>query len=263
MLGSTLAPSLAFAENDRVEKIRLEKTEKMEKREVAKPKNTQFCTNLTKLSQKFDTRLGEKEIKFTENKQKEVERVYNKRAENDTKLDDQRATSDQHQVERFAKLMEKTTTGTQKIALNTFQSSVQAAVAARRAAFDLAKLNYRLGVNALATQRTSTLATALTTYKTAVKVANDKAVADCAASVDPKVIKTNLETALKTAEKTFKEARQRVEKKGELIKPLLETRKVAMKKATETFHATIEKAKVELKAALKAAQPTTTTTTTP
>lgn len=240
ILASTLAPSLAFAQENRGS----------EKRDGAKLAQNTFCERLAQVNSKVEDRFADNEKKFSDKKHKEVERLAENRSKQDARILEKRAESTEHQAKRTEKLLAKAPTGTQKIALEAFQTAVQNAVKARREAFDLAQTTYRAGVDAAVSQRTSTLNVALTTYKAAVKQAKEKALADCSAGVDQKVIKTNLKTALKTAEKAFKEQRKPADNVGEVIKKLLAVRKEATKKAMDTFHTALEKAKADLKTAL-------------
>lgn len=203
-----------------------------------------FCENLTKVQQKLADQVGAREgnqlASFTE-RQTKVARVQ---SDVDAKRATARTTADGRREKAEAGI--KTDTG------KAFAVSVEAAIAARKAAVDAAVAAYRTGLEqALSAQKTSA-DTATATFKTALAAAVAKATTDCANTVDPTVAGKTFNQAVKDARTALQATRKGINTDNTAIKALRVTRDAAIKKAEADFKTAITKARGDMKATMSA-----------
>ena len=180
----------------------------------------------------------------------EARRAKNK-AELDKRKADNRADRDAKLDEKEVKVAENTNlTDAQKTAVATYNTTVEAALKARRDAVDAATKTFRDAVDKLQTAHSTSVDSVKKAHDNAVEAALTKAQADCKAGVAAETVKANMKTALEKARETFVSTKQDVAKLGPEIAALTKTRNAALEKARETFQAAIEKAKADLKTGL-------------
>lgn len=211
---------------------------------------TQFCTLLTSHVGSVMSKMGDMGAKLDERRLERDARLASRETERQQKVTDLRAKADSRRAELLAKLEDKATTDAQRQALSAFQSAVNAAVTARRAAIDAANEAFRTGLHAAIADRKAKADAAVKAFKTAITAALNKAKADCAAGVDAATVRANLRTATQAALEKLKSDRQAIDKLGDTVKGLVDARRAAHDKAMADFKAAMEKARADLKAAM-------------
>ncbi len=209
-----------------------------------------FCDRFLETAGKIDQKVKERESKLETKRTERLNILTTRKNERDAKLDENRVKRDANFAEHFAKLEARAQNDAQKQAVATFKAAMENALNARRIAVDAAIKTFRDGVQSAIDSRKATIDAAIVTFKAAEQAAIEKAKADCVVGVAPETIKQTLQASLKTARENLVKARQEVDKKQDVMKPLIETKKQAMEKAQADFKAAVEKAKNDLKAAL-------------
>lgn len=213
-----------------------------------RPKQENFCARIAAFKSQSDEELYSREVKLKASRNERAARSESKRKERDEKLSMKRDSRQENINEHFKKIESRNLTDEQKAALETFKSAHASALAARKAAVDSAIATYRNGVkNAIDAHETS-IDSLLATFRSAVKAAHDKAIADCQAGVDQVAVKEAFIASIKAAKDAFAVGRADLDNRGDIIKPLIEARNAAFKKAAEDFRTAMEKARADLKA---------------
>lgn len=208
-----------------------------------------FCTQLSTISSNIEQRLADRDSKLEAKRAEIQSRIEERRSERDARLVAMRTKWDANRAKHFAKLEERAQTDEQKQAVVAFTGAVNAAIAARRATVDTAIQNFRDGVGGLITSRKTSVDAAITTFKNSVQLALEKAQSDCASGVSPITVRKNLLADLKAAQEKFVSDKQDIEKMEDPTESLIAARKEAIEKAIDDFKATVEQARVDLKAA--------------
>ena len=209
-----------------------------------------FCNRFLKTTGKIDQKVKERESKLETKRTERLNVLTNRKNERNVKLSENRMKRDINFSEHFAKLEARAQNDAQKQAVAIFKTAMESALNARRTAVDVAIKTFRDGVQGAVDSRKAGVDVAITSFKSAEQAAIEKAKTDCVAGVAPKDIKQTLQASLKMARENLVKARQEIDKKQDVMKPLIETKKQAMEKAQADFKAAVEKAKNDLKAAL-------------
>ena len=209
-----------------------------------------FCSRFLETTGKIDQKVKERESKLETKRTERLNVLTIRKNERDVKLDESRVKRDANFSEHFAKLETRAQNDAQKQAVATFKAAMENALNVRRTAVDAAIKTFRDGVQGAVDSRKAAVDAAIVSFKAAEQAAIEKAKADCAAGVAPKDIKQTLQSSLKTTRENLVKARQEIDKKQDVMKPLIEAKKQAMEKAQADFKAVVEKAKNDLKAAL-------------
>ncbi len=244
IFATTFSPAFAFAK---------------EHENKANKGQENFCAKISTLAQKLEERVANNQSKLDKVRTERDHSLNTKKSDSQAKVVENRSKNDEKQALRYEATLGKAATGTQKIALAAFKTTLDQAITLRRQAVDAAQAAFQSSTKKVVADRKAQIDLALTTYKAAVITAKNKAAADCA-TVDAKIVKTNLETALKTAQIAFKNARTEAMKVGPEVKGFTETRKTAVTLAVTTFKTTMDKAIQDLKVAFGKTTATTTTT---
>lgn len=210
--------------------------------------NGAIRTKLTESKDRWDSRKLERSENWTEKTASLQDKLEQKRLEADDKRDD-----------LVEQLKSKYPDDEQREAIESFQSTVEKAVADRRLAFDTAHKTFRDGVASALQSRHDAFKTALATQKTAIDSALAKAKTDCAAGVEPATVRTELQTAIKEAREQFQTDRAEAEKVKTQMETLRNARREAVKKAQDKFKETLADARKTLKEVLDSAEETTDT----
>ena len=206
-----------------------------------------FCAKIA--NNKLDQQIATKVSRLQSNYQDRQTKITQKRAEQAANWSAKQAQWDTNREQHFAKLEAKAGTDAQKAAVTKFVAAVNVAVRIRRAAVAAAVQAFRTGVDQAILARRSVLITVLDSYYRAVKAALDKAKADCAASdALDSAIRTAFKNSLKSAQAKMQSEKDKVDKLGETVQGLVNTKKAAMTKAVNDFKTTVEQARIELKA---------------
>ncbi len=215
---------------------------------VDKPQGS-FCVNVETTTGKISQKILDKEAKINEIKTARLDKLAQKQAERDTKLEETRAKWDANRQTLYTKLEEKAKTDDQKQAVANYKATVESAVTARRALVDDAISTFRSDVKQAIEDKTAVNTDAIEAFKNAVDSAITKAKSDCAGGVLPQTVRQELTSAIKAARETLKSEVQAKGELGKAIQALIETKKQAVEKAVSDFKATEESARQELKQA--------------
>ncbi len=210
----------------------------------------QFCNRFTDATGKLSTDTTEKFKQLSDNFGARGDKVRGDFKSLGDRIGDGRTKADAARAKKFAELEAKATTADQKSAVTTFEASINAAVAARRAATDSADATFKAGLLLAVADRQAALKTAATNYKAAVATALANAKASCAAGANSDTVRANLKTALDTARANLDTARKNAPKAGPNVDTLKAAHKTAIDKANADFKAAVKTALATLKAAL-------------
>ena len=236
-----------------------QRAENQAQREEQKVEKT--CTQLSSQADQIMARLTEK-ISNLEQKRVETENNVKQRIdERITNLAAKRAGWDAAKATNWEKLRANAKTDEQKAAVEKFIAAIQSAVKIKRDAIDKVILDFRAGIKIEKAERKNQTDTALATYKDAVNSTASQVKTDCAAGKDAKTIRETFRTGMKNARDAFRANRKPAEKFRADITPLKEAKKAELKAIIDTFQASIEAAKTELRATFPKTEETAETTT--
>ncbi|OHA46569.1 MAG: hypothetical protein A3A80_01735 [Candidatus Terrybacteria bacterium RIFCSPLOWO2_01_FULL_44_24] len=217
---------------------------------------TGMCARISALDDTVATRTSDRSDVLSAKTSEREDTLQTKREERDAKLAAHRDTQDAHLDEVFAKIEAKAQNESQQEAVNAFKIILLEAIDTRRAAVDQAIETFRSGVDDAVEARKTARDAAVDAYKIAISDAFNKAEADCVAGVNAATVRTTLRSSLEAARAKFKSDRQAIDKISDTIKPLVETKQAAFKKAHDDFKASLEAAKATLKTALESSADT-------
>lgn len=218
-----------------------EKTEKNEKKEAAR---INICEGIGKRLEEHTENLSEHRVG---NKEERLQELTEKRVVQDEKLAKKRAEADTRRALMYAKLLEKADTEEKRTAVSVFQASVEESVKERRATIDAAILAYRTGVDKVLAEKSEANGAGQDVFKEKVKVALEKAKADCEANVNPGTVRSEFQATVNSVKKDLLNERQDAEETREVLKTLSQERKTAIKEAITVFQGEMNEAKEVLK----------------
>jgi len=208
-----------------------------------------FCSKISSLSSKVNQLVSEKMNKLELRRGERDKKLGEKRTEINQKLQDSREKWDRNRAEQYAKLEEKADTDAKKQALLNFKSAIDGAVADRRAAINSAQDAFRTGIDQLLTSRGIKADQIVGEYRAEIEEVIKKVETECASGASSAGVIQDAKKVLKTARERYTSGRQEMEKLGEQIKVLVDTRKTAFEKAKSDFMSVMDKAKADLKIA--------------
>ncbi len=166
-------------------------------------------------------------------------------------LAQQRQVQDIKRSESFEKLQVVAETDEEKTAIEAYIATVSDAVATRRAAYDTAIAEYRTDLNTLLSKQRGQSDGATGTLKLQLDQSVATARASCQAGTPVKDVLATLKTDVQTAQNTFRQSRKTTDIKPQ-IEALSQTKRDALKAATEAFSQTTNQAREDLKTAFGA-----------
>lgn len=214
-----------------------------------KSKNN-FCTNIATTITKISDQVKNAEEKTAKNQEDRSGKMTQRQGDADIKRATDRSNIDAKRVNNWDNMTTRAKTDVQKAAVTAYTAAIKSAVDARRTSVDAAVTAYRAGLTQAMTDHSGAITTAIAAFKSAVDTAVAKAQADCAANVAPKTVKENFYQSVTTARKALQAARKSAEMTSGLS-DLKKTRDTAIKAAETTFKTATEKARADLKMALK------------
>jgi len=245
LLASIASPSIAFAETAVNADLNVR---------VGTDANvrTQICVQVSDHLLRIENRFADLLLQVDARRDDQHAKLEAKRADREGRIADRESKDDQKRADLMVKLEAEAVTGTQKAAVVKFRADVQAAIRARRAAFQTANETYRRTIEDAITRRRASVDAAVNAFHASVKAAITKARQDCLAGGVLTNIKTTLSASIQAARNKFQQDRKNVDRVGEQTKAAVKVRQDAHAKAMANFRAAMEKARVELKAALSA-----------
>lgn len=220
--------------------------------------NANFCLFLPEWALKINGNISDKKISLIEKRAIQEKRLEEKRIARDQKLEANRDRWEVNRAEHYKVLLEKAGTDAQKQAIMKFQSAMETAAQARKAAVNATIAAYRAEVDKLLETRKTAINTIKKIYEDAYNAAIARAKQECDAGANPAEIRSKLKDELKAIKEKFQAEMKNVAKID--LKPLITKRHEAIKKAIADFKIAIEKAKEELREAIRPETPSATST---
>lgn len=215
----------------------------------SRQKAVMMCERISRLSDDIQARLEDGRTKLLARRDERTERLTQHRADLDSRLVDRREKWEGHWDDLIGRLEASSATNTAAIA--AFKTAMEAAWKTRNVSVDAARKAFRDGLDKLLADKKAAVENASLAFRASAAAAFAKAKTDCDSGVSPEMVMTNLRTALKTAQEKFNADRKSIDKIGEKVKALVQVRQAAVAKAVDDFRAAVEKAKTDLKRALK------------
>ncbi len=210
-----------------------------------------FCTQLPTLMTKVTTELTDRLSKLSTNRDEQSKKVTELWGGRDDNRGKDRAQADANRKAYYLKIEARATTDAQKQAVQAFETTVDAAVTARRNAVDAAIKTFRDSILSAVDTRHKSVDTAIEAFKAAIQPALEKAKADCDARIAARTVRLALQASLKTARTKLRADIQAIEKVNVERITLASERKATIDKAVADFKAALTKAETDLKAVLK------------
>ncbi|MBU0625303.1 hypothetical protein KKF05_03100 [Patescibacteria group bacterium] len=213
------------------------------------------CEMLEQQAGRIADRLAQPRRNLEEARSRQDERLAEHRSRLYNQVELIRTRYDERHNERIKLMLAKVADEETRQALLQFQQSVQTAVAARRAAFDVAQDDYGIAMDAVTNELRIAVNAAADVLQSAIDVALEAAKTACADSADSdspdiKTIRAELQIELKAAREQFQSARKDMAPLSDSIKPLTEVRNAAFRAAKKDFDTALEAAHSELKLSL-------------
>lgn len=240
------------------------RTENQANREAQKEENQaqkteKTCAQISTQAEQIQARLTERISSLAQKRTEMEAKIKQQIADRLAKLAEKRARIDETKSLNWEKLRANAKTDEQKAAVEKFITAVQSAIKIKRDAIDKIISDFRASLLAERTERKTENDTALTTYKNAVASLVSQVKDDCAAGKDAKTIRETFRTGIKSARDAFRASRKTGEKFQADITPLKEAKKAELKTVIDTFQASVESAKSELRSAFPKTTETTAT----
>lgn len=214
------------------------------------PKTSQFCTNLPNDANTVTSKLSDLQGKLTQAWSQQDQKLATAWQNVDQKVAAERQKADSDRAADFVKLEAKATTGTQKQAVQDYETAVNNAVSTRRAAYDSARTTFRNGVQAAISARRSTISGQESTFVSSVNSAISTAEASCASNPGEGVAaRTAFVASLKSARQTFEADRKGDAGIDQQVKQLAATRDAAFQAADQAFQSSLKSARQALEQA--------------
>lgn len=208
-----------------------------------------FCSKFSASSTKYVASVNDQLAKLQSRIDTESQKVQVNRQDSDAALKQDKEKAVQNRQAIYAALSVKATTDAQKQAVATFQTTLEAAVAAREAAVDAAKVTYRQGLDQALLGHQTSMKDYLATFKSAIQAAIDQANSQCSAGTDPATVKKTFQNAMQAARTARKSDIQQKVEVGPQLQQLAQTRNAAIQSAMQTYQTAMKSAIETLRAA--------------
>lgn len=215
------------------------------KQQKTQAEQAKRCEAIATLGTKLKSQVSERRQTIESKRETMSVKVEDRSMTGQQELEQKRQKWDAQREENFVKLREKAKTDTQKAAVEDYISSIKQAIAARRAANDLAISTFVTNVAALKNQAQSEATQYTLATSSAINDAVVKATTDCNAGNDPQVVKATLKKTIDTIRKNAKNERQTGKAKTQ-IELLAKQRRENIKTNNENFKVATQKAREAL-----------------
>lgn len=215
-------------------------------------KESAFCTELSANAAKITSGIATTATKWTAAKSQRILQMTTNDAKWDQAITANRAKWDQQRQADFTKLEAKAKTTAQMTATKVYETTIINDVAARRAAYDQARLTYRQAVMQDITTRQSVTDGQVSTLKASADSAIAAATEGCvSAPTTGPAIRTAFQARLKAAREAYTASRKGDETTTGQIKQLGVQRDASFKVADNLFETAAKAAQAILRAAFK------------
>lgn len=208
-----------------------------------------FCDRFSALADDLNQKVEQQRNRIQTRQEERFTNWASRSSEVDANLDMARDNWDENREEQFTALENRAQTEEQKKAVSEFEATVRVAVETRRAAVDAAMNTFREQVKNSIQTRQGQADESVSVFDSARLAAIEKAKTACGNGSDPVKVRTTLRTELKAAQDKLQGDRQNITKVSANIEAEIQTRRQAVQKAGNEFRATMEQARIKLKAA--------------
>ena len=211
-----------------------------------------FCSKMTTVFSQIDQRMATRQAKLVQFNSQRQSTIASNESRVDAQLAQKRTNWSADRAKQYAALEAKTKTEQQKQAVATFKTAMEAAIATRQAGVNTAVSTFRTGLDQNIATRNTAIKSAITAFNNSTSAAQSKAEADCSAKVRPLTIAKTYRASMMAARNEYANALRAIEKIN--VRGLVETRRVAVKKAVDDFQTSAQQARATLKVAFGESQ---------
>lgn len=232
LIAAALAPSIVFAEEMRPMRM-----------QGGAPVQNAFCATLDREATRLTALSDGRGRETREGIEKRLASIADRR---DTRL----AERTENINARIQKIGARATTDEQRAAVQTFQTTVSAALLEKDRQVTAALQKFRTDAALLVETRTRTVTTAQATLKSSLDAALQKAKTDCAANVDPRSVRETFRASVASALESFKTATKEKRDIRADLEALRKTRDESVRVAQQGFKTAFDAALVTLRTVL-------------
>ncbi len=203
------------------------------------------CDKLQTVSSRLSDHFKEKRSEAYNKRADKLELSKDKRQQREQELEAKRQEWDEKRQKSYEILRSKATNDNQKAAVEEYIEVIDTAIEQRRASFDSAREEFKLGLDATISSKRSGSEQASSQLKSQIDSAIAKAVSSCESGTSIKDVLATLRSDIKSAQQNFKNTTKTGSVK-ESIQALNADRKKAFEEAISTFRESTEKARKDL-----------------
>jgi hypothetical protein len=211
-----------------------------------------ICERVEKTADKVKQQQKTSAQKVTERLGTNLEKVKTKRDKKQQNLQERRTKRDEQRQEFYIKLENQAQTDEQVEAVAKFKKTVEGAVELRRDTIDAATKETRLANDALMADKKSEVVKVYNEYeanRNKIMSQTNVKCDDTTTEDDLKELAKDTNTQLKQLRTEFREQLKQTRQIGKEAKDLVKERNVVVQEAIQTFKATVDEAREELKLA--------------
>jgi len=210
-----------------------------------------FCVSLPSLASSIDSELNFR-VKAALSMQTTTSQDYNNKSDQRLKkLVSDREQWDKNREQHYDSLYKKAKNDNQKIAIDSFRGRLEAAISLRRSNQDRDTLSYEEAIKANLFQKNSSLYNQVAKYKTILDGATLQAVKDCSTAEGQSISRPELISTIDKAQFELRSGNSGYKTVNDQILSLSKQRKDKINAASQDFEQEINRAKNDLKEALK------------
>ncbi len=218
------------------------------------PKITRSSVNFCARLSTINTKLAD-EIKIAEEKQSKYQnsrviKITKKESDANSKHVINKAKRAARRAKNWDKIINKAKTDEQKLAVNTYKTTIQTAIDNNQMSIDSAVKTYKFGLTAIIDINKNSTNGAVSSFETIVDNALEKAKTDCLNNNSSKTVNTEFTKKINEAKDVLKITKKAVETRVG-ITALKKTRDESIKLSENALKDEIEKARAGLVVALK------------
>lgn len=208
-----------------------------------------FCAMVDKHISRIDQRITDQEIKLKAKRKDQSDNLTKRESERDSSSSGNRSRQNLNRQKLYVQLEAHVTTEAQKQAIKEFRKAIEAAVSVRDNTIDAAIKELQRSVEQIVSRRRLAIDMITKEFKSAEIDASKKARIDCARNISPTTARTTFQVSMKRAQNKFRNDRQAIEKSQDQRESVRAAQKQAVAQAVADFKVSVEKARVDLKAA--------------
>lgn len=209
--------------------------------------NANFCSSIDTLSDKIMKDITLRETRYATNETQKQNTLAATLAKRDAAKLEARNAWDSSHDEIFSGLMARATTPEEQGAVEVFQKSIDAAVAARRSGIDTALDTFKSGVDKTLSGRKSGVEDAIKAFRDTTDTALIDAKASCASGTLSMKVREVYVSDLTLGKQTFLTAVQTAQKSDGTMKKLVGERDASIEAANSAFKKALGQAQKQLK----------------